>query len=299
MIDLSAQGFPNESPIAISPGGTVALSSSWYRLGDPSSVVSLAPPPPGFFPPGSFPAAINDAGDQARFLSATSGEFLGYLFRYHHAGSWQQIAFLGNGYLSPYGVGSINAAQDVTATDHGTGVIAYGPDGLTQLLSNFLSPAYKAAALTLGGPMNASGQILARVMIGNSSRLVRLSPAELCVAGCIKVNAVQIRGKFIDDPADPGHCTMNAKNHVVVKLQVTNENGRKLSGVQISGRFLDDYWMNKPVTGTSNQQGVVSFVHDGLACVGAVAFLVDDATKGTKVLDRTAGVLTGSVVPLP
>ena len=147
--------------------------------------------------------------------------------------------------------------------------------------------------------MNAVGQILARVMIGNSSRLVRLTPAEPCVAGCIRLSGLQIRGKFINDPNDPGHCTVNAKNHVVVKLQITDETGRKLGGVQVSGRFLDDYWMNKPVVGTTSQQGAISFVHDGLACVGAVAFLADKATKGARVLDRTTGVLTGSVIPLP
>ena len=147
--------------------------------------------------------------------------------------------------------------------------------------------------------MNAMGQVLARVMIGNSPRLVRLTPAEPCIAGCINVSGLQIRGKFIEDPNDPGHCTLNAFNHVEVKLQVKNETGHKLGGVLVNGRFLDDYWMNKPVSGITNQQGVVSFVHDGLACVGAVAFLADNATKSARVLDRTTGVLTGSIIPLP
>jgi hypothetical protein len=57
--------------------------------------------------------------------------------------------------------------------------------------------------------------------------------------------------------------------------------------------------MNKPVSATTNAQGVASFVHDGLACVGTVAFLVDGAIKGSRTLDRTTGVLTGSVIPLP
>lgn len=74
MVDLSAQGFPNESPLAISPGGAVATPGYWYRLGDPSSVTTLAPPPPGFSGPGSYPVAINDAGDQARFQISTSTE---------------------------------------------------------------------------------------------------------------------------------------------------------------------------------------------------------------------------------
>jgi hypothetical protein len=296
--DLSAQGFPNESPVAISPGGTVALSNSWYRLGDPNSVVLLAPVPKGFFPPGGA-AAINDAGDQARFLSSTGAQFLRYLFRYHNDGTWQQIGFTGNGSLVSFGVGGITAAADISATDLGQAVIAYGPDGLEQSLAPSLSPAYKGAAITSSGSINESGQILAEVLIGNSSRLMRLVPAASCTAGCIRANRMQIRGKFVDDPDDPGHCTLNAKNRVQVKLLVTNETGAKLSGVLLSGRFLDDYWMNKPVSGTTNQQGIVSFSHEGLACVGAVAFLVDSATKGTQVLDRLSGVLTGSVIPLP
>jgi len=92
---------------------------------------------------------------------------------------------------------------------------------------------------------------------------------------------------------------MDAKNRVLVRLEVTDEAGAKLRLVRVRGRFLDDYWMDKPVSGTTNLRGVVWFTHEGLACVGAVAFLVDDAAKGSSVLDRTTGVLTGSVIPLP
>jgi probable HAF family extracellular repeat protein len=297
MIDLSAQGFPDEPALAISPGGTVATQFNWYRLDDPASVVSMPSPPQGFTI-GAESTAINDAGDQARFLISTSTEHLRYLFRFHHEGTWQQISFTGNKNVL-YSVGSITAARDVSATVLGTAMIAYGPDLLAQPLADLLSSAYKGAAVTTGGPMNSLGQILARVMIGNSSRLMRLTPAEPCVAGCIKVSALQIRGRFISDPNDPGHCTLNASNHVTVKLQLTNEAGRTVAGILVSGHFLDDYWMNKPVSGITNAQGAVSFVHDGLACVGAVAVLVDNATKGTRVLDRTTGVVTGSVIPLP
>ena len=43
MVDLSAQGFPDEPPLGISPGGTVATYSAWYRLDDPGSVSFLPP----------------------------------------------------------------------------------------------------------------------------------------------------------------------------------------------------------------------------------------------------------------
>jgi hypothetical protein len=82
-------------------------------------------------------------------------------------------------------------------------------------------------------------------------------------------------------------------------LTVTDEAGAPLRWVQVSGRFLDDYWLNQPVSGLTNSRGVVRFVHDGPACVGAIAFLVDGATKGRRTLDRTTGTLTNSVIPLP
>jgi len=81
-------------------------------------------------------------------------------------------------------------------------MIAYGPDLLAQSLADLLSSAYKGAAVTTGGPMNSLGQILARVMIGNSSRLMRLTPAEPCVAGCIKVSALQASPYGLDSVRD-------------------------------------------------------------------------------------------------
>jgi len=33
------------------------------KLGDPSSVVAMPAPPPGFFAPGTYPTSIDDAGD--------------------------------------------------------------------------------------------------------------------------------------------------------------------------------------------------------------------------------------------
>ena len=281
------------------------MSNQWYRLGDPNSVVTMAPQPRGFFPPGDDTVAINDAGDQARVLASTSGQFLRYLFRYHHEGVWQQIGFTGNGPLLPnVGIGfSINPAKDVTATDHREGVVAYGPDGLEQPLISLLSPAYQGAVVTAAGPMNSSGQILAQVMIGRSPRLMRLVPPPGCPTICMKVNTLQISGEFIDDPNNPGHCTPYAQDHVVVDLQLTSTAGAPLQSVLVRGRFLDDYWMNEPVSGVTNANGRVSLVHDGLACVGAVAFLAESAipvtARGPKGLDKTVGILTGSVIPLP
>ncbi len=299
MVDLSAMGYPDEQPIAMSPNGTVATPGTWYHLGDPGSVVILPPPPQGFYPPGTYPTAINDAGDQARFLVATSGQNLRYLFRYQHAGTWQQLSLSGNGNLSPYGVGSVNEAGDITATVLGAGVIAAGPDGLAQPLTPFLSPAYPGSTVTIGGPMNESGQILAQVMVGQSQRLARLTPATACGAGCLKVNNLLLFARFIEDPQFPGSCFpgANAYNRARVILRVTNKNGVAVPGAQVSGRFLDDYWTNAPVAGTTNGRGLVRFDYQGHCGVGAIAFTVDDAVRSGLTFDRTLGVLSGSAIP--
>ena len=41
MVNLITQGFPGETPLGISPGGTVATVGHWYHLGDPGSVIAL------------------------------------------------------------------------------------------------------------------------------------------------------------------------------------------------------------------------------------------------------------------
>jgi hypothetical protein len=297
MVDLSAQGFPDEIPQEMSPGGTVVTADHWYRLEDPGSVVAMPPAPEGFAI-GTDPMAINDAGDQARFLVSLGGQSLRYLFRFHHQGTWQQISFIGVKQVA-YDVGSISDAKDVTATVAGAGRIAFGPNGLTQPLADLLSPAYRDRVVTFGGPMNESGQILAQVLVGRDDRLMRLVPAAGCGANCIRIASLRMRGRFVDDPSDPGSCApdLDAYNLAMVKLTVTSETGARLGDVLVQGRFLDDYWTNAPVSGTTNANGVVTFRTRGPCGVGAVAFLVDSATKGNLTFDRTVGVVTGWVIP--
>jgi hypothetical protein len=147
--------------------------------------------------------------------------------------------------------------------------------------------------------MNSAGQILARVMIGQSFRLMRMTPANFCAADCIRASKLSMRGKFVQDPNDPGSCAPggDAYNLSRANLTIADETGAKLGGVVVSGRFLDDYWTDKPVSGTTNSQGLVSFSNKGHCGVGAVAFLVEKATKGSQVLDRTAGMVSNFVIP--
>ncbi len=293
MIDLTTQGFPNESPLGISPGGTVAVYGYWYRLDDPGSITAIAPPPAGFGIENST-VAINDAGDQARFLVTIGSENLDYPFRYNHQGTWQQISFLPTGHLSSYGVGSITDAGDITATVQGIGMIAYGPNELAQPLAPLVSAAYGGSVLTSAGQINANGEILARMIIGQSGqRLVRLIPGEPCITNCIQVSSILMKGR------GPAFCNQgNAK--VRARVTVTDEAGIKLSGVTVTGHFFDDYWLDETVVGTTNAQGSVTFTHIGPPCIGAIAFLITDAaTAPPRTLDRTTGILTNHIIPLP
>jgi hypothetical protein len=293
MTNLVTQGFPNERPLGISPGGAVATIAHWYHLGDPGSVLTLPTPPSGFLLENSA-VAINDAGDQARFLVSTGPENLVYPFRFHHEGTYQQISFTPTGHLTSYGVGSINNAQDVTATVQGAAMIAAGPNGLLQSLAALVSPAYGGSVLTTAGPMNASGQILARMIIGQSGqRLVRLVPGQPCTSNCIQVTSIQMKGK---SPAFCDQGTAQAQASITVK----NETGVPLSGVTVTGHFFDDYWLDQTVVGTTNSRGQVKFTHVGPPCVGAIAFLVTNATSTpARTFDRTTGNLTNYVIPLP
>ena len=293
MMNLISQGFPGERPLGISSGGMVATVGHWYHLGDPGSVLTQTPPPGGFLLENST-VAINDAGDQARFLVTTGGENLDYPFRFHHEGTYQQISFAATGHLSIYGVGSINDAQDITATVQGTGQIAAGPDGMLQSLAALVSPAYGGSVLTSSGPMNASGQILARMIIGQSGqRLVKLVPAQPCTSNCIQVTSIRMKGK------GPAFCDQGSAQ-AQAQLTVTNEAGAPLAGVKITGHFLDDYWLDEIVSDTTNPRGQVKFRHVGPPCVGGIAFLVTEATTTpARTFDRTSGILTNYVIPRP
>lgn len=297
--DLTAQAFPNEIPLGLSSGGTVATYGHWYRLDEPASVTAMTAAPNGGWFVVNSPVAINDAGDQARGLGIGTEHPFTFVYRYRHAGTWQQIDFAGTGPNSPGGIGSINDAQDVLSTVSGSAQIAYGPDGSNQSLSALLSPAYGAAVVG-GGPMNASGQVLARVTIGLSARLMRLTPVSLCKTNCIRVAALQFKAKFHQDPSDPGHCAPhNGKEYNVAnaRISVKDETGAPLGGVLIGGRFMDEYWTNKRVAGTTDMDGIVQFKFKGPCGVGTESFIVESAARDSMTLDKTTGVLAASALP--
>lgn len=301
MVDLSAQGFPNEIPLGVSRGGTVATYGYWYRLGEPGSVTAMAAAPEGGWFVVNAPVAINDAGDQARGLGIGTEHPFTFVYRYRHSGSWQQIDFFGTGKRSPGGIGSINDAQDITSTVSGSAQIAYGPDGLNQPLTPLLSPAY-GGALIVGGPMNAAAQIMAQMQVGLAGRLVRLTPVAPCAVSCIRVSALRFNAKFHQDPADPGHCTQGDKkeyNVATARITATDETGAPLNNVLIGGRFMDQYWTNAQVSGATDATGTVKFRFKDPCGVGTESFIVETAARDAMTFDKTSGVLAASMLPKP
>ncbi len=292
LTNLTLSGFPNDIPLDISPKGTVALNSFWYRLDAPGVVTPNATLPAGFVAAEAV-ARINDAGDQARFLLTSGSSSIAYLHRYiARTGRWQLIAGAGTGRLSSYGLGSIDKARNITWTVLSAGVFAAGPNDLAQPLTLLLSPAYVGAQVSAAGPRNAAGVIAANVMIGRSAgRLVKLVPVNACIAACVRVAELQMTAQKIQN--------CKSTNVVSAKLKVIDETGTPLSGVTVKGRFLDDYYLNEKVSGITDSDGRVRFIHRGPACVGAVAFFVDDAKITSRSFDRTQGVLTNFVIPVP
>lgn len=300
LVDLTNLGFPAEAVAALSPAGRVATAAHTYLIDSAASVQSLAPPPEGFWPPFGYAMGVNDGGDLAAFLATTTSDPLFYLHRYHAAdGRWQLLSASPNGNLSRWRVGGIESDRSVTATVTSVGVVADGPEGVATPLAARLSAAYGGATVDDAGMRLPGAGTLAAVTIGRSSRLVRLVPLAPCSGMCLRVAGLAMTGVFVDDPRAPGSCTPAAANRVTATLTVTDADGKPVPGARVNARFLDDYALNAAVSGKTNPRGRLVLRHRGPACVGAVALLVDAVTYPGATLDRSVGVLTNSVIPLP
>jgi probable HAF family extracellular repeat protein len=300
MVDLGDAGFPLERPASVSPAGWVVSDDHTWSLDDVGSVQPLPPPPGGFYPPAGARMRINDRRELAGFLVATSGQQLVFLHRYRPAtGGWQLLSNSPTGHLSSWGVGSMSRDATVVATVTSTAVIADGPDGLAVPLQGRLSPAYPGVSVADGGPANERGAIAALAVIGNAKRLVRLEPIEACRGDCVRVSALSMRGKFIEDPDDPGRCTPKARNKVRASLMVVDALGQPREGVKVRARFLDEYELNETVSGRTDAAGRLELRHEGAACVGAVTLVVESLRAEGSRFDRGKGRLAASVIPLP
>jgi hypothetical protein len=241
---------------------------------------------------GTYPTAINDDGEQARFLVSTSGQNLVYLFRLHPDGSWNQISSLGTGSLTTYGIGSIAPDGTVTATIQGNGYIAFGIDGETEPLADLVSCTYGGGAVTVAGPQNdLTGDILAEIMIGLEPRLVILRSAEPCTSDCVGAGKLTLGARFVQDPQHPGQCFAGGAmfNQARASVIIKDDQGNPVQGAEVFGRFMDEYWENELVTDVTNAAGEAEFFFEGPCGVGTISFLVDDVIAPGFTFDPTRG----------
>jgi len=296
---LSALGYPAEAPAAVSPAGVVATPTLTYRFGDPASVQAVAPAPDGYKLNLSTPGgAVNDAGVRAGFLIGTTSSAPRFLARYSDAGGWQVLA----GPVSAstrYDVGTIDIGGTLTARLINTGYVAFGPDGGAQALTGLMSAAYREPTVVDAGSRADDGRILASVTVGRSTRLAQLVPVQPCGAGCMTVATLTVSGRMVSAPGQPGQCVDGARNDVTARLTVLDDAGQPVPGATVRGRFLDDEFLDQPVTLKTSRRGSAVARHSGAACVGAVAFLVDGVDKAGLTLDRTRGQLSEYVIPQP
>lgn len=300
MTSLTAAGHVAEAPFAISPSGVVATRGYTYTLGNPASTRAVAPAPAGFNATTAAGAVVNDAGTRATFLLTTTSSPQAYPFRYADGSGWQQVSALVSGTSSRFGVGAIDAQGSVTATvQNSIGGIADGPAGTLVPLTSRLSGAYPESTVAAAGDQADDGSIVASTSIGRSLRLTRLVPVQPCASGCLRAGALTMTGRMISERGKPGQCTPKASNRASASLTVTDELGVPLAGATVEGRFLDDYYLDSRVSLRTDAQGRVTALHQGPACVGAIAFLVERVTLAGRRFDRTTGQLAGYVIPQP
>ena len=295
LVDVVEHGFPDYVPLAVSSGGTVAYLWGWYQLDVPGVAYENTAPPSGFSGPG-FYVAINDAGDQLRLLGPSSGESIYYPFRYYNTGEWQFLETGGHD-LSP-DIGSVTSDIDISVSLLHSGLIAPGPAQPAESLTDRLSPAYGDATAYEAGAMTENGQMVARLNIGLAPRLVRLVPAEPCAGSCLEVESLELLAQFVEDPNDPGRCTDVAYTHAVVDVRVVDENGDPVEQVNVAGRFLTVYRLDRAVEQMTDSDGRAHFEYQGAACTGAMTFLVTQALKPGYHFDRTVGTLQRWMIPV-
>jgi hypothetical protein len=294
--DLTDLGFPGDTPLAISPAGTVAIVSSWYQLDVPGVVHQNADPPPDFQGPGGIHVAINDAGDQALYIAHNSSDSRSHAFRYFNTGEWQELGISAESSVTN-AIGGITSNLDMTGTLGNSGWVAEGPGGAGEDLPARLSPAYGDATAWTAGPLSDNGQMAARIGIGKAPRLVRLVPGRRCFADCIRVSVIRFRSKFVEDPSNPGSCVGTAHTRSLALLRVTDENGSPLAGVEITGHFLTEYRHDGVVTGTTDAAGSLRLGYTSAPCTGAMTFLVSGAEAPGRTFDRTVGTLQQWLIP--
>jgi hypothetical protein len=300
LVDLAAAGAPAERIFSVSPGGRVLTDRFSFQLDAPATAQPLPAPPagaPSYFSPTGDRFRTNDQGDLGGFLLTVSQSAL-YLFRWQaDTASWQQLdtrgIFPGSGLGA--GVGRITEDGTIAGTV-GRAVLAQGPDGLAQPLSDRLSAAYPPNSLSSAGYFNDAGVFVANFVLGGVARAVKLVPVAPCVGACLRVSGIAITGTVVprsrrNDCGQP-QCTL-----VTATLTVTDASGNPQPNVRVGGRFMNSYTLDGAVTGRTGTNGTVTLKSVGFVGSGTVALLVESAVRTGWSFDRSVGTLTATVIP--
>lgn len=300
MRSLTALGYPGEAPQAVSRGGAVATSTLTWRFGQPGQAEPVAPPPASFAPHSfSRTGAVNDDGVRAGFLLSNAGQHINqrFLARHSAGGGWQVMTGPIPG-ASWWSAGTVDAAGTLTATALGAGWRAAGPRGKAQPVAGRVWPSYGRGIVTAAGDQGEDGSLVANFHIGQSARLVKLVPAAPCTgAACVRVSRLKMTGRVAWEPGKTGQCTDGARNHVKATVSVVDADGLPLPGATVRARFMDDGVLDAPASAVTRASGSATLRHQGPACVGAVALLVEDVIAPGRQLDRSSGRLVHSVLP--
>lgn len=302
LVDLAAAGAPAERIFSVSPGGRVLTDRFSFHLDAPAAAQPLPAPPlggPSYFSPTGDRFRINDQGDLGGFLlTVSSSSSALYLHRWRaDAGLWRQLdpvgIFQGSGLGA--GVGRITDDGTIAATV-GRAVLARGPDGVAQPLSDRLSPAYPANSLASAAYLTDAGVFVGNFVLGGVSRAVKLVPQAPCTGACLRVSAIAITGTVVprsrrNDCGQP-QCTL-----VTATLTVTDAAGNPQSNVRVGARYMNSYTLDSAVAGRTAANGTVTLRHVGFVGQGTVSLLVESATRTGWTFDRAVGTLTATVIP--
>lgn len=297
-VSLVSLGYPTDLPTSISPTtGWVATPTSAYRLGDPATVVPLPPAPASFSY--VYTHAIADDGDRFVLAQRPSSMYAARLFRVDaQTATW--IDLWGSDIYSWFhGVTDVNARGDMVGFRNYSAEVSWAPGAPSVNLQTRLAGGYTGVPTDSYAPMLLSGaagisdtrEVLASASLGNSGRMVRLTPTGPCTAAtCLQVSALTVGG------TQPSTCTTGATYTASGTATVRDQSGRAVPKATVRVLLIGG---NTTVvtTTTTDRKGVAKFSGKLETCGGTVTAFVDDVTLAGAELDRSVGILGRSALP--
>ena len=296
--NLADLGYPTDLPTSMSPtSGWVALPTRAYRLGDPSSVIPLPQAPPNFGY--AYTHAIADDGDRFVELQRPSSMYAARLFRLDAQTSTWVDLWGADVYSWFHGVADVNALGDMVGFIRYSALVSWAPGDPVVGLQTRLAAGYTGVPTDGYAPVVLSGaagisdtrEVLATASMGNSGRMVRLTPTGPCTAAtCLRVTALTVGG------SQSSTCTTGATYTASGTATVRDQAGRAVAKATVRVILVGG---NSTVvtTVTTDRKGVAKFSGKLGTCEGTVTAFIDDVTAPGAELDRTVGILGRSALP--